>query len=312
MGQTAFVFPGQGSQEVGMLGDLLAVHEQVAETFAEASEVLGYDLRKLISEGPEEQLTQTEFTQPAILTSSVAIWRLFQSAGTSTPEVVAGHSLGEYSALVAASVIAFPDAVKLVQKRGQFMQTAVPVGEGSMAAILGLEDDQVIDICAYVSSDSEIVQAANFNAPGQLVIAGHARAVDQAIAACQDAGARRAMSLPVSAPFHSALMKPAAEKLSVELDAVTFSAPQIRVIQNVDADFHSDPDEIRKNLVVQMDSAVLWTNTIRRIAAENITETVECGPGKVLAGLAKRIDKSVKTIAANSVDSVAAAIEECV
>ena len=312
MGQTAFVFPGQGSQEVGMLGDLLTVHEQVAETFAEASEVLGYDLRKLISEGPEEQLTQTEFTQPAILTSSVAIWRLFQSAGTSPPEVVAGHSLGEYSALVAASVIAFPDAVKLVQKRGQFMQTAVPVGEGSMAAILGLEDEQVIGICADVSSDSQIVQAANFNAPGQLVIAGHARAVEQAIAACQDAGARRAMSLPVSAPFHSALMKPAAEKLSVELDGVTFNAPQIRVIQNVDADFHSDPDEIRKNLVVQMDSAVLWTNTIRRIAAENITETVECGPGKVLAGLAKRIDKSVKTIAANSVDSVAAAIEECV
>ena len=153
MGQTAFVFPGQGSQEVGMLGDLLAVHEQVAETFAEASEVLGYDLRKLISEGPEEQLTQTEFTQPAILTSSVAIWRLFQSAGTSTPDVVAGHSLGEYSALVAASVIAFPDAVKLVQKRGQFMQTAVPVGEGSMAAILGLEDDQVIGICDMRRAD---------------------------------------------------------------------------------------------------------------------------------------------------------------
>ena len=309
MGRTAFVFPGQGSQEVGMLADLLGEHSLVADTFTEASEALGYDLRALVSGGPEEKLIQTEFTQPAILTSSIAIWRLFLDAASPTPGIVTGHSLGEYSALVAAGVLAFADAVRLVQKRGQFMQTAVPVGEGSMAAILGLEDDQVIGICDEISTDTGIVQAANFNAPGQLVIAGHAGAVNLAIVACQDAGARRAMALPVSAPFHSALMKPAALNLSAELDKVAFNAPQIRVIQNGDAEFHEDPDKIRQNLVDQMDSAVLWTDTIRRILLEGVTETIECGPGKVLAGLAKRIDKSVKTMAANSVPTVASTIE---
>lgn len=293
MTKTAFVFPGQGSQSVGMLADVAAGETQVKGAFEEASAALGYDLWALVQSGPEEKLNQTEFTQPALLTASVALWRVALAHGAAKPDIVAGHSLGEYSALVAAEVLGLADAAVLVQKRGQFMQGAVPLGKGGMAAILGLEDDQVKGICAEASDEGQIVQAVNFNAPGQVVIAGDNAALELAIEACKVAGAKRAMPLSVSAPFHSELMKPAADKMAVELAQVEFSAPTIDVIQNVDADYEDQPDAIRENLVKQMYSAVLWTATIQRMARDGVTRFVECGPGKVLAGLNRRIDKSL-------------------
>jgi len=305
MSKLAVVFPGQGSQEVGMLGDASA---QVADTFTEASEALGYDLWQLVQEGPADKLNQTEYTQPALLTASIALWRLAAENNLPTPDVVAGHSLGEYSALVAANVVAFADAVKLVQSRGQFMQSAVPVGEGGMAAILGVADDDVKRICAGVKSG--LVQAVNFNAPGQVVIAGANAALEEAIEACKAAGAKRAMPLAVSAPFHSELMKPAADKMAEALSTVTFSKPSIPVIQNVDADYCDDPEAIRANLVTQMFSAVLWTDTVRRLVSDGIERVVECGPGKVLAGLNRRIDKSLSSSNINSLASVETVVSE--
>lgn len=292
MTKLAYVFPGQGSQEVGMLQD---VADAVAPTFAEASDTLGYDLWGLVSNGPEEQLNQTEFTQPALLTASVALYRLALAQGADKPDIVAGHSLGEYSALVAADVISFADAVELVQKRGQFMQSAVPVGEGGMAAVLGLSDAEVKDVCAAASEPDagEIVQAANFNAPGQVVIAGKNAALERAIEGCKEAGARRAMALAVSAPFHSTLMMPAAEEMEKALAEVAFHQPAIKLMQNVDAAVHEDPAIIRSNLVKQMSGAVLWTATVENMKAMGVETMVECGPGKVLTGLAKRIDKSI-------------------
>ena len=300
MSKLAFVFPGQGSQEVGMLQDVYETGNVVSQTFDEASEALGYDLWALVKNGPVEQLNQTEFTQPALLTASIALWRLAHEQTVPTIDVVAGHSLGEYSALVAAEVISFADAAKLVQKRGQFMQTAVPLGEGGMAAILGLDDEQVTDLCKSVSAQGGVVQAANFNANGQVVIAGDNAALERAIEACKTAGAKRAMPLAVSAPFHSALMQPAAEKLALELAAVEFSAPKIKVVQNVNAEACGDPTQIRKNLVAQMYSAVQWTNTIQLMAGDGIQTVVECGPGKVLAGLNRRIEKSLVSLSLNS------------
>ena len=300
MSKLAFVFPGQGSQEVGMLQDVYETGNVVSKTFDEASEALGYDLWALVKNGPVEQLNQTEFTQPALLTASIALWRLAHEQTVPTIDVVAGHSLGEYSALVAAEVISFADAAKLVQKRGQFMQTAVPLGEGGMAAILGLDDEQVTDLCKSVSAQGGVVQAANFNANGQVVIAGDNAALERAIEACKTAGAKRAMPLAVSAPFHSALMQPAAEKLALELAAVEFSAPKIKVVQNVNAEACGDPAQIRKNLVAQMYSAVHWTNTIQLMAGDGIQTVVECGPGKVLAGLNRRIEKSLVSLSLNS------------
>ena len=300
MSKLAFVFPGQGSQEVGMLQDVYETGNVVSKTFDEASEALGYDLWALVKNGPLEQLNQTEFTQPALLTASIALWRLAHEQTVPTIDVVAGHSLGEYSALVAAAVISFADAAKLVQKRGQFMQTAVPLGEGGMAAILGLDDEQVTDLCKSVSAQGGVVQAANFNANGQVVIAGDNAALERAIEACKTAGAKRAMPLAVSAPFHSALMQPAAEKLALELAAVEFSAPKIKVVQNVNAEACGDPTQIRKNLVAQMYSAVQWTNTIQLMAGDGIQTVVECGPGKVLAGLNRRIEKSLVSHSLNS------------
>lgn len=305
MSKLAYVFPGQGSQAVGMLAD---VEDAAGEVFAEASSVLGYDLWDLIANGPEEQLNQTEFTQPALLTSSVALYRLAIERGAPAPDVVAGHSLGEYSALVAAGVIEFADAVSLVRQRGRFMQFAVPIGEGSMAAVLGLDDDVVRAACEIAAQD-EVVQAANYNAPGQVVIAGAAAAVDRAIEACKEAGAKRAMSLPVSAPFHSALMQPAAEQMAEILEEVTFSAPSVPVVQNVDAQIHEAPSEIRHNLIAQMCGAVLWADTVRKLASLGTDRMVECGPGKVLTGLAKRIDKSISghnILSLESVDDVKA------
>ncbi len=310
MGKLAYVFPGQGSQSVGMLSDLAESHDVVLETFSQASAVLGYDLWDLVQNGPEDKLNQTEFTQPALLSASIAIWRVALEQGVPQPDVVAGHSLGEYSALVAAGVLKFETAVKLVQQRGQFMQTAVPIGQGGMAAVLGLDDAQVVSICTEVSSDNETVQAANFNAPGQVVIAGHNGALEQAITKLKDAGAKRAMALAVSAPFHSALMKPAGENMAAVLAEVEVAKPSIKVIQNIDADYHDLPDEIRSNLVAQMSGAVLWTNTVQKMVADGVDRIVECGPGKVLTGLNKRIDKSIASLSINSVDSLLASKTE--
>lgn len=301
MGRLAYVFPGQGSQSVGMLKDVAASFSIIGKTFSEASAVLGYDLWALVQS--DEKLNQTEFTQPALLASSIALFRLALQRGLQTPDVVAGHSLGEYSALVAAGVIEFTDAVVLVQKRGQFMQTAVPLGQGGMAAVLGLDDEKVKEICSQNSSDAEIVQAVNFNAPGQVVIAGHLGALDRAIAGMKEAGAKRAMSLAVSAPFHSELMRPAADEMSVVLTGVEFKVPAIDIIQNVCAEYESDPDRIRSNLVKQMYSAVLWSSSMIRLSEDGVELVVECGPGKVLSGLNRRISRSLKSMSLNSVES---------
>jgi len=243
------------------------------------------------------------------LSASVACYRAAVAAGMPKPEVVAGHSLGEYSALVAAGVLQFEDAVDLVRQRGQFMQTAVPLGQGGMAAILGLDDDQVKSICDASSDDSSQVQAANFNAPGQVVIAGGNEALERAIDACKEAGARRAMPLAVSAPFHSAMMAPAAEEMEAALAGVNFNQPEIAVIQNVDADYEQDADKIRTNLVRQMCGAVLWTDTVARMAADGVDRVVECGPGKVLSGLNKRINRDLTSLALGSAADLASASE---
>ncbi|HAK53431.1 MAG TPA: [acyl-carrier-protein] S-malonyltransferase [Gammaproteobacteria bacterium] len=288
MSKLAFVFPGQGSQQVGMLSDSQA---DLAPIFDRASHALGYDLWDLIQNGPEEKLNQTEFTQPALLAASVGLWNLAKERGAK-PDVVAGHSLGEYSALVAAEALSFEDAVVLVQKRGQFMQSAVPLGEGSMAAILGLDDNKVIEICEK-EAGGEIVQAANFNSPGQVVVAGNVAALERVIEACKDAGAKRAMQLAVSAPFHCQLMQPAADQMAELLQNIEIQDPNIAVLQNVNADYASDPGQIRENLISQMSSAVLWSTIIERMVSDGVTQIVECGPGKVLSGLNRRIDRSL-------------------
>ena len=289
---TAFVFPGQGSQAIGMLSDS---RDSVISVFDRASESLGYDLWHLIQEGPEDQLNATEFTQPALLTASFALWTLSQGAGVKA-DFVAGHSLGEYSALVASQVLRFEDAVRLVQKRGQLMQEAVPIGEGGMAAIMGLDDDDVLAICESVTASTEgSVEPANLNAPGQIVISGTQNALEKACSACLEKGAKRALPLNVSAPFHSRLMQGAADKMADALASVEFSAPVIPVVQNVTAAVVSDPARIRENLVAQMFGAVRWTESVRFLATEGVMDVVECGPGKVLSGLIKRIDKNLNT-----------------
>lgn len=308
MTKLAFVFPGQGSQEVGMLED---AREACADLFAEASSVLGYDLWDLVENGPEDQLNQTEYTQPALLTASIALLRLAQARGLPSPDVVAGHSLGEYSALVAADVLQFSDAVMLVQKRGQFMQTAVPLGEGGMAAVLGLDDEQVREVC-NAAAQGEVVQAVNYNSPGQVVIAGNNAAIERAIEGCKEAGARRAIALSASAPFHSELMKPAAEELAGVLNEVNFAKPTTIVVQNIDAAVHDDPEQIRTNLVKQMYGAVLWTDTVLMMKQIGVATLVECGPGKVLTGLSKRIDKSITGHSINSAASTATVSEALV
>lgn len=304
MSKLAFVFPGQGSQQVGMLADAEA---ELAPIFQRASEVLGYDLWKLVQKGPEEKLNQTEFTQPALLTASVGLWHLAEQQGAN-PDVVAGHSLGEYSALVAAKVLSFEDAVALVQQRGRFMQSAVPLGEGSMAAILGLEDDQVIAICVAEAGD-QVISAANFNSPGQIVVAGNVAALARVIDACKSAGAKRAMQLSVSAPFHCALMQPAADQMAEILANIAFQEAQIKIVQNVSADYPKSVDEIRENLIAQMSSAVLWSGTIRKILAGDVSHIIECGPGKVLSGLNRRIDKSIESENISSLESLTAVAE---
>ncbi len=292
----AFVFPGQGSQSVGMLAELAAAESQVAATFAEASEALGYDLWKIVAEGPTEELNQTHITQPAMLSAGIAVWRIWQAKGGATPAVMAGHSLGEYTALVAAGSISFADAVALVAERGKLMQEAVPAGTGSMAAILGLEDAQVIEVCAKAAA-GEVVSAVNFNANGQVVIAGQVAAVERAVELAKEAGAKRAVILPVSVPSHCELMKPAAEKLAERLAGITVSAPQIPVINNADVSKASDADAIRDALVRQLYSPVRWVETVQAMAGEGVDTLIECGPGKVLVGLNKRIVKEMNTVA---------------
>lgn len=287
----AFVFPGQGSQSVGML-NAFADHPAVAATLAEASDALGQDIGKLIAEGPAEELNLTTNTQPVMLTAAVAVYRAWQAAGGPTPTVVAGHSLGEYSALVAAGAIAFKDAVPLVRFRAKAMQEAVPVGEGGMAAILGLSDDDVRAACAEASV-AGVVEAVNFNAPAQVVIAGAKAAVEKACEIAKAKGAKRALPLPVSAPFHSSLLKPASDRLREYLASVTVKAPVIPVINNVDVAVLNDPAAIKDALVRQAASPVRWVETVQKMKADGISRVVECGPGKVLAGLVKRIDGEI-------------------
>jgi [acyl-carrier-protein] S-malonyltransferase len=289
MTKFAFVFPGQGSQAIAMM-DGFAGNPVVAQTIAEASDALGFDLGKLMAEGPKEELDLTTNTQPVMLTAGVAAYRAYIAAGGAVPSVVAGHSLGEYSALVAAGVIAFKDAVPLVRFRAQAMQEAVPVGQGTMAVVLGLSDDDVRAACAEAAAAGGVVEAVNFNAPAQVVIAGETAAVERACEIAKGKGAKRAMRLPVSAPFHSSLLKPASDRLRDYLENITFSAPQIQLINNVDVAVLDDPASIKDALVRQAAAPVRWVETVQKMGAEGVTKLVECGPGKVLMGLTKRID----------------------
>ena len=289
----AFVFPGQGSQSVGMLNSI-ATRPEVRAILQEASEALGEDVAKLIAEGPAEALSLTTNTQPVMLTAGVAFYQAWLAAGGQVPKVMAGHSLGEYSALVAAGVISFKDAVPLVRFRAEAMQSAVPVGTGGMAAILGLDDASVIQVCAEASAASgAVVEAVNFNAPGQVVIAGASDAVTKACELLKAAGAKRALPLPVSAPFHSSLLQPASEKLKNYLANIEFKVPTISVINNVDVEILNDPSAIKDALVRQAAKPVRWQETIQAMAAQGVTQVIECGPGKVLAGLTKRINDQV-------------------
>lgn len=307
--ETAFIFPGQGSQKEGMLADLAVAHPVIQATFNDASEILGYDLWALCQHDPDKKLSLTHITQPAILTASVALWRLWLEQGGYTPALMAGHSLGEYSALVSSGVIAFEDAVMLVQKRGEFMQSAVPVGLGAMAAIVGLPDADVVTACED-AAHAEVVSAVNFNSPGQVVIAGHVDAVNRAIEACKAKGAKRALPLPVSAPFHSALMLPAAENFAGVLESITLHAPKTPVLQNYSLTFTSDDTEsIKENLIKQIYSPVPWVDTIHSFDHKGIKRVVEIGPGKVLCGLNKRIASEMKALPLNDSASLEVALQ---
>jgi [acyl-carrier-protein] S-malonyltransferase len=306
--QLALVFPGQGSQKVGMLAELGAAFPSVKATFAEASAALGYDMWDLVQNGEQAQLNLTETTQPVLLTASVAVWRLWCEQGGLQPSLMAGHSLGEFSALVCAGAIDFADAVRLVRARGQYMQTAVPVGEGAMAAVLGLDDAQIIDICQQASA-AGVVEAVNFNSPGQVVIAGKVAGVEKAIELLKAAGAKRALPLPVSAPFHTSLMRPAGEKLAEALATMSLQSPKIPVVHNVHGKTESDPSAIKALLVEQIYSAVKWVSCVEAMAAAGITTTIEAGPGKVLSGLNKRIEKSLSCLNIESPETLAAALE---
>ena len=285
-----FVFPGQGSQQLGMLAELAAENPIIEQTFAEASAVLGYDLWLLVQNGPAEELNQTDKTQPALLCSSVALWRLWQQKGAEQPAIMAGHSLGEYSALVCAGALGFTDAIDLVRLRGEYMQQAVPAGTGAMAAILGLADELVEAACAQ-AQQGQVVAAVNYNCPGQVVIAGEKDAVARAIENCKASGAKRAIELPVSVPSHCQLMKPAAEKLAAKLQTVSLQMPQIPVLQNVTAREPQSVEQIKENLIAQLYSPVLWTASMQAIVDTGVTRSIECGPGKVLSGLNKKIHK---------------------
>jgi [acyl-carrier-protein] S-malonyltransferase len=301
MSKLAIVFPGQGSQAVGMLAELGATYSIVGQTFAEASDVLGYDLWDLAQNGPKEALNRTDRTQPALLASSVAIWRIWQTLELGQPAVLAGHSLGEYSALVCAGVIDFKQAIQLVEQRGQLMQEAVPEGTGAMSAIIGLDDEVIAKICEE-SAQGQVVSPVNFNSPGQVVIAGHKDAVERAGALSKERGAKRALPLPVSVPSHCALMKPAAVQLAEALQGIVLNAPEIPVINNVDVVSETDPAKIKDALVRQLYSPVRWTESVQKMHQQGIETLIEFGPGKVLTGLTKRI---VKTLTASAVNDAA-------
>ena len=304
----AFVFPGQGSQKIGMLADLAVRYPIVTQTFAEASQVLGYDLWDLVQNGAQEDINLTECTQPLLLTASVAVWRVWKELEGAQPALVSGHSLGEWSALVCAGVVAFTDAVKLVQQRGKFMQDAVPVGQGAMFAIIGLDDALIIAACKK-AEQGEVVSAVNFNSPGQVVIAGTAAAVERAGVLCKEAGAKRALPLSVSAPFHTSLMRPAADRLAEQITATEFKAPQIPVVHNVTAQTESNPEKIKALMIEQIYNAVRWVECVNTMSAAGITTMIECGPGKVLSGLNKRINSELTTLSvekSEEVDSVLA------
>ncbi|WP_136066792.1 ACP S-malonyltransferase [Modicisalibacter radicis] len=304
----ALVFPGQGSQHLGMLRELAERYSVVRTTFEEASEALGYDLWHVVQEGPEEALNATACTQPALLTSSVAIWRVWQELEGPRPLVMSGHSLGEYSALVCGGALSFAEGVRLVRLRGEAMQQAVPAGEGAMAAVLGLDDAAVEQACADAAQGA-VVSAVNYNAPGQVVIAGNKAAVDRAVALCQEAGAKRALPLPVSVPSHCALMRPAAERLAEAMKDIELKTPRYTVIQNVDAHAHADVETLRTRLIEQLYQPVRWTACVEAMTGLGAEVIVECGPGKVLTGLNKRVAKGAKGLAVNDPDSLSAALE---
>ena len=304
------VFPGQGAQKVGMMVDLAAAYPQVEETFSEASETLGEDLWKLADEGPAEELNQTRNAQPVLLAAEISIWRIWQQHGGPAPAFLAGHSFGEYSALVAAGALEFSSAVPLVRRRGDLMQQAVGEGVGSMAAVLGLEDERVREICAQVSSLDAVVEAANFNAPGQVVLSGHRAAVERATEACREAGARRAMLLDVSVPAHSSLMQGMIDHYAEALEAAEFASPEIPVINNVDVRAETDPGRIRDALKRQLYSPVRWTESILWMTEQGVDLQIEMGPGKTLTGLARRIDKSMRGLCLEAPDNLEQALEE--
>ncbi|GAC05234.1 ACP S-malonyltransferase [Paraglaciecola chathamensis] len=305
MSKRAWVFPGQGSQTVGMLKDLAANHPLVEETFSRASKVLGYDLWDVVQNDSAQTLGQTQVTQPALLAASFAIFQVLKAQSVNMPHYLAGHSLGEYSALVCAGVLSFEDGIKLVEARGQFMQQAVPEGVGAMYAIIGLDDAKVIQACEQAQNDTQqIVSAVNFNSPGQIVIAGNTAAADKAAELCKEAGAKRALPLAVSVPSHCALMKPAADKLAVMFDSVSFNTPSIGVVNNVDVAIESNVENIKAALLRQLYSPVRWTETVQKLASLGVSQIHEIGPGKVLTGLIKRIDKSLNCEAVNSAETV--------
>jgi len=303
----SFVFPGQGSQAIGMMSDLAAQHSLVKELFVEASDVLGTDLWAMTQEGPIESLSQTENTQPALLTAGVAAWRVWQSMGGSNPSIMAGHSLGEYTALVSAGALSFADGVALVRDRGRYMQEAVPAGQGGMAAVLGLEDDQVRQVCADVA-ENDVLQAVNFNAPGQVVIAGSAAAIERALVAMKDAGARRAMPLPVSIPAHSSLMSAASSRLAERLASIEISMPSIPVLHNCNVQVANNADEIASNLVSQLDSPVRWVESVLAMQQGGANHFIESGPGRVLGGMIKRIVSDVQIDCIEKADALSGLI----
>jgi [acyl-carrier-protein] S-malonyltransferase len=307
MSETAVVFPGQGSQSVGMLAELADAHDAIRETFAEASAAVERDLWTLVSEGPADELDQTRWTQPAMLAADVAVWRLYRDGGGPTPVAAAGHSLGEYAALVAAGALAFADAAAVVHERGRLMQAAVSEGAGAMAAVLGLDDERVAELCASVAGD-ETVAPANYNAPGQVVVAGHRDAVRRAVDACRQAGAKRAMTLPVSVPAHSTLMTPAIDGLRMALANTDVRRPEFPVLHNVDVAERDEPDSIRGALVEQLVRPVPWTDTVRALVERGAGRFLECGPGRVLSGLGKRIDRRATWIPVDAPDGLTRAL----
>ena len=306
--QLAFVFPGQGSQSVGMLAELSGRHPVVGDTFAEASQGAGVDLWALAQAGPEEQLNRTEFTQPALLAAGVAVWRAWLAAGGAQPALLAGHSLGEYAALVAAGALSLEDGARLVRLRGQLMQDAAPAGTGAMAAVIGAEDALVEEVCREASQDGVVVPA-NHNSPGQIVIGGHAAAVDRALALLSERGVRKAVKLAVSVPSHTPLMRDAANRLSETMAGLSWRAPSIPVVQNVDAEVHEGAHAIRDALARQLYLPVQWTGCVQALVAKGATRMAECGPGKVLAGLARRIDKGIDMRALGMPDDLDAALD---